>query len=43
LRFDRCLAGVRFFLESAIVSTHRCRYASQYCGGDLPTRLMTRG
>ena len=32
-----------FFLEFDIVSTVRGRYSSQYCGGDLPTRLMTRG
>jgi hypothetical protein len=42
-RFNCPLASPRFFFEFDILSTLRSHYTPQYCGGDLPTRLMTRG
>jgi hypothetical protein len=36
-------ASPRCFLDFDTVPTLCWRYSSGYCGGDLPTRLMTRG
>jgi hypothetical protein len=41
LRFG--LAFLRFFFDFVIASTLYAHDSSPCCGGDLPTRLMTRG